>query len=178
MLQHTSKRVEDHQKRLKLVLWLVLVASGIGSIKAHADAVSDWSAVATTAAVVNAKRSPGPATFDLAYVHVAIYDSVNAIDGRYTPFAVRLDNAPAGASQEAAIAAAAYTILTVLYPTQQAFLDPVYTAALAAIPMGRPRARGLMSEKPWPLSFLLCEPMMEGMLMSPTPLAVDQVCTS
>ena len=52
MPQHTSKRVEDHQKekRRKLVLWLVLVAIGIGSIKAHADAVSDWSAVATTAA--------------------------------------------------------------------------------------------------------------------------------
>ncbi|HVN79591.1 MAG TPA: hypothetical protein VMW38_11385, partial [Terriglobia bacterium] len=69
----------------RLPMTLVCLLGTILPIKIHADVVSDWSAVATTAAVVNAKRTPGPATFDLAYVHAAIYDAVNAIDGRYNP---------------------------------------------------------------------------------------------
>jgi hypothetical protein len=125
------------------LLGLGLSINTLCSPIAQADAVSDWSGVATTAAVVNAKRSPAPATFDLAYVHAAIYDSVNAIDGRYTPFAVKLVNVPLGASQEAATAAAAYTVLKTLYPTQQAFLDSAYTSALAGIPNGQAKDQGV-----------------------------------
>ena len=127
---------------LLLVLWLLLVT--LCPVIAQADAVTDWNAIATTAAVVNAKRPPAAATFDLAYVHAAIYDAVNAIDGRYTPFAVSLNNVPAGASQEAATAAAAYTILKTLYPSQQqSFLDPAYASALAAIPNGQAKDQGV-----------------------------------
>ena len=98
------------EQRSGLIFSLGLLISILFPCIAQADAVSDWSATATTAAVVNAKRTPAAATFDLAYVHAAIYDAVNAIDGRYTPFVVSLNNVPVGASQEAATAAAAYTI--------------------------------------------------------------------
>jgi len=119
----------------------LLIAALLPAI-ACADVVSDWSAVAITAAV-NAHRSPNAATFDLTYVHVAIYDAVNAIDGRYTPFSVQLTDVPADASKEAATAAAAYTVLKTLYPSQQAFLDSTYAAALAAIPGGIAKDQGV-----------------------------------
>ena len=47
----------------------------------------------------------------LAYVHAAIYDTVNAIDGRYTVYAVTPSSVPPGSSKEAAAIAAAYTVL-------------------------------------------------------------------
>jgi len=130
-------------QRSGLLLVLLLSLGTLSPSIVHADAVSDWSAIATTAAVVNAKRTPPAATFDLAYVHAAIYDAVNAIDRRYTPFAVRLHHVPVSASQEAATAAAAYTVLKTLYPTQQTFLDSSYASALAAIPDGPSKDEGI-----------------------------------
>ena len=110
---------------------------------AYGDVVGYWNGIAATAAVTNAKRAPNPANFDITYVQIAIYDAVNAIDRRYTPFAVSLNNVPDGASQEAATAAAAYTVLKTLYPTQQAYLDPIYAAALAGIPNGQAKDQGI-----------------------------------
>ena len=50
--------------------------------------VTDWNQIADTAVVVNAKRPAGAAIVDVAYVHAAIYDAINAIDRRYEPYAV------------------------------------------------------------------------------------------
>ena len=54
---------------------------------AVADEVTDWNEItlATQAAVSGAIRTP-PAARALAMVHLAIFDSVNAIDRRFTPF--------------------------------------------------------------------------------------------
>ena len=109
----------------------------------YADSISDWNAIAATAAVTNANRAPNPANIDITYVQVAIYDAVNAIDGRYTPFAVALNNVAPGASLEAATAAAAYTVLKTLYPTHQAYLDPIYAADLAGISNGQANDQGI-----------------------------------
>lgn len=130
-------------QRLGLLLVFGLLCVTLCPVIAHADAVTDWNAIATTAAVVNAGRGPGPAIFDITYVHIAIYDAVNAIDRRYTPFAVKLHHVSVTASQEAATAAAAYTILKTLYPTQQPFLDSSYASALAAIPDGLSKDQGV-----------------------------------
>jgi hypothetical protein len=73
---------------------------------------------------------------DFAYVHMAIYDAVNAIDGRYSVFNVAPSTASAAASPEAATAAAAYTMLKALNPAQQPFLDTVYVNYLLSIPAG------------------------------------------
>ncbi len=127
----------------RLLIVLVYLLGAFRPIEICADVVSDWSAVATTAAAANAKRSAGAVSFDLAYVHVAIYDAVNAIDGRYIPFAVKLSDSPVGASQEASKAAAAYMVLKTLYPTQQTFLDSTYASALAATPDGPAKDQGI-----------------------------------
>ena len=77
------------------------------------------------AAITNAGRPPGAATLDLAYVHIAMYDAVSAIDRRYRPFAVRA-RAHSEASQEAAAAAAAHRILITFFPAS----SPSSTASM------------------------------------------------
>jgi hypothetical protein len=108
-----------------------------------ADAVSDWSFIANTVVVTNAARPAPGSIIDFAYVHAAVYDAVNAIDGRYTVFAVVPSTSAVGASPEAATAAAAYTVLKALYPAQQAFLDTVYANYLLSIPAGSAQTRGI-----------------------------------
>ena len=51
--------------------------------------------------------SPAEGHTIFAYVAIAVYDAVMAVEGGYEPFAVDID-APDGASPEAAVAAAAH----------------------------------------------------------------------
>ena len=75
-------------------------------------------------------------------MHLSIFDSVNAIDRRYAPYAVEA-LADAGASPEAASAAAAHTVLVSLYPSRQADLDLAYSNSLAAIADGSAKTEGI-----------------------------------
>src|SRR5437773_11015404 len=88
------------------------------SAAAWADVVTDWNQItlATQAAVPGGFRTP-PAGRALAMVHAAIFDSVNAIDRKYTPYAVE-SLADPSASPEAAAAAAARAVLVNLYPSR------------------------------------------------------------
>jgi hypothetical protein len=122
---------------------LLVTAFPVGwSNSTRADVVTDWSAIAQTAIVTNAARPPAGAIVDAAYVFAAMYDAVNAIDGRYSAFAVSLPAASPRASQEAAAVAAAHHVLMAFFPTQQAFLDDAYATSMAAIPAGTARTRG------------------------------------
>jgi hypothetical protein len=80
---------------------------------------------------------------DLATVHVAIYDAVNAITGTRKPFAATPTTAAAGASQEAAAAAAAVGVLKGLFPSRTAQYQAAYDAYVAALPAGDATNRGL-----------------------------------
>ena len=108
----------------------------------RADVVTDWNEItlATLAAMNEARPSPSSRT--LAIVHVAIYDAVNSIEHRFSPYAVTAERAR-GASPEAAAAAAAYTALTLLYPSQAESLAETYAKSLAAIPEGAARKKGI-----------------------------------
>lgn len=108
-------------------------------LTARADVVSDWNAVATTV-FLNKGASAG---IHFAMVHTAIYDAVNAIDRRYSVYAVTPTADTDGASTEAAAAAAAYRLLLSLFPDQQSVLDPAYAASLAAIPDGAAETKGV-----------------------------------
>ena len=78
-----------------------------------------------------------------AYVAIAVYDSVMAIEGGYRPFAIDVD-APHGASAEAAVAAAARGILVHYLPAQAAgIIEPAYTASLAGIDDGQSKTDGV-----------------------------------
>ena len=122
---------------------LLVTAFPLGwSHATRADVITDWSAIAQTAIVTNAGRPPSGTIIDVAYVFAAMYDAVNAIDGRYTAFAVSLPTASPTASQDAAAAAAAHHVLKTFFPTQQAFLDGALAASMAAIPPGPARDQG------------------------------------
>jgi len=87
-------------------------------------------------------RTPGaqPATVhptrSFAIMHAAIYDAVNAIDGKHTVYLVQLTSVSRSASQEAAAAAAAHEVLVKLYPKFQSTLDDELQRSLAEIPDG------------------------------------------
>lgn len=140
---HTRFGLLRRNARREIASALLSLAALLPPLTAKADAVGDWSAIASTVVVTNAARYPSAAIIDFAYVHAAIYDAVNAIDGRYSVFAVTPTTPAAGASPEAATAAAAYTILRTFFPTQWAFLDGVYAAYLAGIPDGAAKTSGV-----------------------------------
>jgi hypothetical protein len=105
------------------------------------NAVIEWS-IHTDSALARAGKSTGLASPIKAIVHGAVYDAVNAIDGRYQPYLA----APAAKrwySQDAASATAAYRTVSGLLPEQEPFLRPLYEASLAKIPDGPAEAGGI-----------------------------------
>ena len=119
------------------LLWC-MAATAVSPV-ARADVITDWNA--TAQAVFVAKGHQGPPGF--AFVHVPMYDAVNAIDGRYSVFAVRPTSNPRGASKEAAAATAAYRVLLSAYPDQAGTLDAAYKASLAAVPSAPAKTKGI-----------------------------------
>src|ERR1700761_3508251 len=105
----------------RLLCTLFLLA--LGTKAAAQNPVTDWNNIAITAALAaNQTTSPGSSTqvgsfLYLAYVHLAIYDAVNAIDRRFRSYGPDL-SAPPHASKEAAVIAAAYNTLTHYFPDQ------------------------------------------------------------
>jgi len=124
-----------------------MVLLGLFAGTAAADAVTDWNGV-VVGVTINGGRSNPETAIAAAYMHIAIYDAIASIDGRYTPFATLVANAPAGASREAAAAEAAYRILVYLYPAAAwPVIAPQFTAAyntaINAIPNGQAKSDGM-----------------------------------
>ena len=121
------------------------------------NAVVAWNAIAADAALDSClapANNPLHESRMYAIMHIAIHDALNAIRHRARPYAFR-GHAP-GASPEAAVAAAARTtLLATLAELPQPFagcrdteevvaaVEADYTAALAAIPRGRAKAKGI-----------------------------------
>src|SRR5438876_150618 len=88
-------------------------------------------------AVLNAIRADRPTigfvTRDLAIVHSAIYDAVNAIDHTSTVFHVPV-LAPADASPQAAAAAAGLLTAAALFPTDLNLFQATFQTLLGDIP--------------------------------------------
>ena len=108
---------------------------------AHADVIIDWNDKVVTAGV-KTSQAPFVHTRSAAIVHVAMFDAINSIDRRYTPYRVQL-SAAAGTSREAAAAAAAHFALVRLYPDQAKDFDSFYQTSLAAVPDGEPKSKGI-----------------------------------
>src|SRR5215469_11145865 len=106
-----------------------------------ADAVTEWNQKAG-ACVLEAKIYPFAGTRVMAIVHTAMFDAINSIEGRYTPYKFKV-SAPTGSSPEAAGVAAAHAALVQLFPEQKAALDAAYAASLAQIPDGPRKTTGI-----------------------------------
>lgn len=126
--------------RQSLTLGLVALLIGVVS-PTRADVVTDWNRVLLDA--VRAHRlTPPEATRAMAMTQVAVYDAVVNLEGGFEPYHVR-SGALAGASSQAAAAAAAHRALTALFPDQTAAFDGALTLSLAAVPPGRHRDDGI-----------------------------------
>ena len=109
---------------------LLLSLSLFAAANAHADVVSDWNAIAVQAGQA-AATPPGPnarvgpsIVVDIAMVHAAVYDAVQAIERKYEPYYVEVPGA--SGSPIAAAAKAAHDILVSRYPAQAGNLDITY----------------------------------------------------
>jgi PAP2 superfamily len=85
---------------------------------------------------------PGRASRAMAIVHIAIFDSVNAVLGGYQSY-TGISNAKMPISLDAAVAQAAHDTLSALYPSQAAKFDSFLTNDLASIRNKNQRANGV-----------------------------------
>ncbi|MGZ4324479.1 MAG: vanadium-dependent haloperoxidase [Solirubrobacteraceae bacterium] len=104
--------------------------------------ISDWNALAATTFTNDPTKVPQETPLYMGFVQAAVYDAVVGIDRRYEPY--RFDaRAPHRTSAQAAAVAAAHKVLVTYSPYAQATLDAAYAAALAQIPDGKAKTRGI-----------------------------------
>ena len=143
---HHNERIWRRQLAAALGAAALLIGSLPSAVAADEPArpadtfVAAWDAIGVQAASAAALTPPdGHILF--AYVAIAEYDAVTAVQEDYEPFAVDLD-APHGTSAEAAVVAAAHTVLVHYLPTQAAtILNPAYATSLAGIADGTGKDR-------------------------------------
>jgi hypothetical protein len=110
---------------------LMVLAALSWSHVASADAVLDWNAIAVNTISTASPPRPGPVGFlDMAVVQAAVYDAVQAIDGKFKPYHVQIPGA--SGSPEAAAAKAAHDVLVQIFPAQATSLDTAYRDYLAS----------------------------------------------
>jgi hypothetical protein len=124
-----------------------------------ADAVADWNAIAVQSILTAAR--PGPTGFtDLATMHAAIHDAVQAIEQRFQPYYVEVRGA--SGSPTAAAARAARDVLVHRFPAQAAALETMYQQYLishnlsetdAGVAVGAAAASGIIALRGCDASF-------------------------
>jgi len=131
----------NHSKKFSEFTLMIFSVFMIAAPMARADAVTDWNAKACDLV--------GPASVDtptanraLAIVDTAIYEAANAITKRYPAGDLKIE-APAGASVDAAIAAASRNTLVRLVDGKQVEIEAAYQAALGRIPNGKAKIDGI-----------------------------------
>ena len=109
------------------------------------DVIINWNAVALNLAADTERLFPPVLARNLAIMHAAVYDAVNAIDRSYIPYLIEVDPLEAqGASPEAAAAAAAHRVLLDLYPQQAGELNQQLSKSLAGIADGLAEDKGVV----------------------------------
>src|SRR5258707_946430 len=92
-------------------LWLFALCLMLNTASVAQDAVTEWNLNAEKAVLSSAINSDAVSTARVyVLMHAAIFDAVNGIERRYTPYHVDVA-APRGASRRAAAIEAAYTTL-------------------------------------------------------------------
>jgi hypothetical protein len=118
-----------------------VVAAAFVPAPTRADVIMDWNTksdeIAAQKQVLPLNHSRGT-----AILHVAMFEAVNAIEGRYLPYKLNL-TADRSTSKEAAAASAGHDILLALYPDQQSSLDATLATMLAGIADGEAKAKGI-----------------------------------
>jgi hypothetical protein len=132
---------------LAVAVALAIVAAGGATRNASAavlppgNTVEQWDKIAEDT-IVGSGAQQIEGFLYMSYVSTSMYDAVAAIQhGSNKPLLPKF-KAWRKASQDAAVAEAAYRTLSNYFPTASATLDPLYAQALAAIPDSRAKAAG------------------------------------
>jgi hypothetical protein len=118
----------------------IMILTGLGG-PASADVITDWNEKAV-AFVTKHRMLPPQAERVIASVHVAMFDAVNSIEGRYRPYRLAV-TARKDTSKEAAAAVAAGMVLAGLHPHEAEELNSTMAAYLAAIPASVAKSDGI-----------------------------------
>lgn len=112
--------------------WLIVCGCLAWAGPASADPVVDWNAITLQAVIAAGPVArPGPSgVLDIAIVHIAVHDAVQAIEHRFKPYHTQIPGATG--SRVAAVAKAAHDVLVARFPLQTASLDATYHAYLAS----------------------------------------------
>jgi hypothetical protein len=108
--------------------WFTAAALVFLPATSMADVILDWNELGV-ATVLTARQGPPGDARSMAMMHLAMFNAVNAIEHRYTPYGAE-PRAPAGASANAAAAGAARTVLVKLFPEQRETLEKAYAVSL------------------------------------------------
>jgi hypothetical protein len=124
-LENVRKRARTLCTKVALGISLSLLC--VAAPPALADAVTDWNAF-----IDSLPPQPPPIRARIqAITQVAVHDALSSINARYESYS-DLPRAQAGASPEAAVAAAARTALVALIPAQTVAITNFYNAATAS----------------------------------------------
>ena len=126
--------------KFRMLALLAVCAGLVSAPAAHADVVTDWNAVTVlyvsggpgTPPVPPAGRGGPPGLLDIALVHLAMHDAIQAIEGNFEPYHYSDPTKLGVGNPAAAAAAAAHRVLVRLYPGQQGPLDTFYNNYLAS----------------------------------------------
>ncbi|MCS6805019.1 MAG: phosphatase PAP2 family protein [Acidobacteriota bacterium] len=126
-----------------------------GAVRSSTDMLQRWNQIAIDASgldhtpvapgedrVFGENFGPGRASRAMAIVHIAIFEAVNAIAGRYESY-IGLPRAEADTLMEAAIAQAAHDTLVALFPSQRVKCGQLLLQDLAQMPDGQAKANGI-----------------------------------
>lgn len=127
-------------KNLAYIILALTLLIELNSL-ARADVITDWNEKAVNAGYA-ASVTPGVSARNIAMIHIAMFEAINSIEPRYTPYRARLQADP-NASRDAAATVAAHKILAQAYPDQAKEFDKALEAALAAVPDGSPKTEGM-----------------------------------
>jgi hypothetical protein len=139
---------------LPAAIALVALASPIASL---ANSVTSWNQIAMTTLLAFpplAGGAPPAQQINMAMTQGAVYDAVNAIEPRHQPYLLTMQF-PTTASKEAAVATAAWRVLSdivssvppnIQFPNRDTLLAMLYTEylnSLNAIPDGEAKTEGI-----------------------------------
>jgi hypothetical protein len=149
---HVAVRTSDPRRRWLVACGAVLVLTVLGATSTATAAaktsagdptvIPDWNALAVATFSGDLTKAPQEIPLYMGFVQAAVYDAVVGIDRRYEPYRFHA-RAPRETSAQAAAVTAAHKVLVTYSPYAQATLDAAYASALAQIPDGKAKTRGV-----------------------------------
>jgi hypothetical protein len=134
------------QKVILPIITAVLALALPPVAAASPNVITDWDEKAAATIQGNVPSAPrlGPtgATRIMAVMHIAMFEAVNTVDGKYEPYRGAAKSDP-NCSQQAAAATAAATVLIKMHPESAAKTQQELDAYLANIPKGEAKDRGV-----------------------------------